>query len=58
VKVEGIWSAEKIQGTAVENKTFEKVSRSFSRTNSDDGKGRGSFLRYRFRKKIQSCIVF
>jgi hypothetical protein len=36
VKVKGIWSAEKIQGTAVENKTFEKVSRSFSRTNSDD----------------------
>jgi hypothetical protein len=27
VKVEGIWSAEKIQGTAVENKTFVKRCR-------------------------------
>jgi hypothetical protein len=36
----------------------EKVSRSFSRTNSDDGKASHSFLRSRFRKKIQSCIVF
>jgi hypothetical protein len=31
-----IWSTEKIQGAAVENKTFENVWRSFSCINNED----------------------
>jgi hypothetical protein len=31
-----IWSTEKTQGAAVENKTLKNVWRSFSRTNSED----------------------